>query len=1117
MTDVGREPYMESQMTGKTTRNWGDGSNFLCLGKLMTRRATIVKARLVILFALCAIVMVTAVVTWKISEKAANSSIGSMSAQLRADVMKCAVTQLKDLLLGGTVAMETMYRMLVAQVQIYSRDTLLSDVLPTMWATFSTHDNVTSTLLITHEGLLVAYRRDGREGQLSGNRLGVAVPSLPSDPSSIGYGYIPDNITGAPLLDRPVVKICLVGSCPEPLDLSVYQPTINPPLSTPVWLVGRGLPKGEIVMSAVMGEQQEPILSALASIKGAGGETAAVLAMTFAASKLHLFLKTVSPVQVYGGHMFITVGPRWNILSTSSGPMFMPPAQPSGPSSFMSVFQSSDQMMRNTAIYLNNTFGREVFHLPTMSSADLGQAGTHYINTVPLLINGLQLLVVLAVPHQAFYGPIEEARQGGLIFTMITVIAMFLIGGVTVCISTRGVSKKLEKQERDLDEAATTNRVLMEQLQIMMNPNEMPWPKVDMGTPLEKLTTMLKGLQPGQVVSHEYLQQMQALIMVDDLHEPQFLAAMHATPRYGVGHPCSGGKGAIIDSDIHSWIQITTMGRRPPARMRRQSLEELVGRRCKSLNMESPKHMPVASTTENRLVAVSDAPLPGSLNQNWAQKVRRVYRDRLDIKAGSWHGSLAVDTPPSGDQPLAVVGKDGKVAQLIHFTWADAPPLDMHLVGMLCSVVDVSLPLIIQAYECGPSPSSDDDASSRLTGEPTSAREYARLRSAENSPVAVPPSVTAERIMNSRVGASMPAAAVVVHASLPAPPAPTTEQIADAPPPLIFRNDLQRVQVALRVLGEWEFDTLALAEVTMGHTVPLVGYSLFVHMDLVRRFGLPQNKLMNFLHHIGRGMGAHPYHNAAHISEVSASLFHVLTHSGVGDHLRSIDKLAALVAALIHDYKHPGVNNDFLNRTRDELATIYNDRSPLENYHLAEAFHLLYSNEHCNFLEVLAEEDFMELRHIVIEMVLMSDMKRHFGVLDAFKARVSQDQAWDMTKSSDRLLLLQLSLKICDLGHCAKPLPIHLEWSRRVNEEFYLQGDAERAAQLHVSPFMDRFNNSVPRSQLGFFQFLAVPLYDAWVKSFPKSSYLITNIMSNIDYWKEQLEQSTTAKGNITS
>ena len=59
--------------------------------------------------------------------------------------------------------------------------------------------------------------------------------------------------------------------------------------------------------------------------------------------------------------------------------------------------------------------------------------------------------------------------------------------------------------------------------------------------------------------------------------------------------------------------------------------------------------------------------------------------------------------------------------------------------------------------------------------------------------------------------------------------------------------------------------------------------------------------------------------------------------------------LACYLAAIVHDYEHRGVNNDFLIKTSDPLALLYNDVSPMENHHVASAF-LLMSEDKYAFL-----------------------------------------------------------------------------------------------------------------------------------------------------------------------
>jgi hypothetical protein len=54
---------------------------------------------------------------------------------------------------------------------------------------------------------------------------------------------------------------------------------------------------------------------------------------------------------------------------------------------------------------------------------------------------------------------------------------------------------------------------------------------------------------------------------------------------------------------------------------------------------------------------------------------------------------------------------------------------------------------------------------------------------------------------------------------------------------------------------------------------------------------------------------------------------------------------ATAVAQVVHDYGHRGVNNDFLVRSCDALALLYNDHSPHENHHLAASWGLLVEHD----------------------------------------------------------------------------------------------------------------------------------------------------------------------------
>jgi hypothetical protein len=79
----------------------------------------------------------------------------------------------------------------------------------------------------------------------------------------------------------------------------------------------------------------------------------------------------------------------------------------------------------------------------------------------------------------------------------------------------------------------------------------------------------------------------------------------------------------------------------------------------------------------------------------------------------------------------------------------------------------------------------------------------------------------------------------------------------------------------------------------------------------------------------------------------------------------------------------------------------------------------------------------------------------------------------------------QIALKAADLGHVCDPTPIHLQWVARLEEEFFLQGDAERAAEMPITPLFDRTKPGVTKSQVAFMDIVALPLYKAISQAYP--------------------------------
>ena len=90
-----------------------------------------------------------------------------------------------------------------------------------------------------------------------------------------------------------------------------------------------------------------------------------------------------------------------------------------------------------------------------------------------------------------------------------------------------------------------------------------------------------------------------------------------------------------------------------------------------------------------------------------------------------------------------------------------------------------------------------------------------------------------------------------------------------------------------------------------------------------------------------------------HVASVLQMTHMLLCHGGLlkSNAFAGSLHLASYWSAIVHDFEHEGLNNDFLIKTGHPLALLYNDQSPLENHHLAAAFKI-WIDPHCQYMTV---------------------------------------------------------------------------------------------------------------------------------------------------------------------
>ena len=205
---------------------------------------------------------------------------------------------------------------------------------------------------------------------------------------------------------------------------------------------------------------------------------------------------------------------------------------------------------------------------------------------------------------------------------------------------------------------------------------------------------------------------------------------------------------------------------------------------------------------------------------------------------------------------------------------------------------------------------------------------------------------------------------------------------------------------------------------------------------------------------------------------------------------------------------HPALTNKYLIATKDELALTYNDKSVLENMHIAKIYSIM-GKEGCDLLGSLGENDWVACRKIIIEMILETDMSKHFESLGKFRTRTSSIGDIDLDKPEDKLFVMCMAIKCADIGHSAKVSELHEKWTLLVSEEFFHQGDVEKERNLPVSVYCDRETTDLPRSQAGFIKNICMPLYEAW-GNFLKSDAIYKNccdqLKVNLKNWESKVK-----------
>lgn len=277
--------------------------------------------------------------------------------------------------------------------------------------------------------------------------------------------------------------------------------------------------------------------------------------------------------------------------------------------------------------------------------------------------------------------------------------------------------------------------------------------------------------------------------------------------------------------------------------------------------------------------------------------------------------------------------------------------------------------------------------------------------------------------------------------------------------------------------------------------------STAVHMfeDLFGLDRFDRDSLLRFTLTVRKNYRRVPYHNWTHGFAVANSTYVLLKRAPKA--FQALEAVALFVGSLCHDLDHRGKNNKFMLETASPLAAVYST-STMEHHHYHQTVTILQQEGH-NILSKLDGEEYKEVLENIKHCILATDLASFDGNQKRL-TRVVDTGEFRWEEKEHRRLLQAIAMTGSDLCASSKPWEVQAETVRVIFEEFYDQGDAERAAGRTPIPMMDRRKpEEQPASQVGFISFICIPCYGLLYRLIPETKPLLDGCLENLQRWKD--------------
>lgn len=295
----------------------------------------------------------------------------------------------------------------------------------------------------------------------------------------------------------------------------------------------------------------------------------------------------------------------------------------------------------------------------------------------------------------------------------------------------------------------------------------------------------------------------------------------------------------------------------------------------------------------------------------------------------------------------------------------------------------------------------------------------------------------------------------------------------------------------------------------IGHVKEL--FYFFTYYDLLKEFQITDERFFRFIYKIRETYTSTSYHNWSHACDVTQYICYQITTAKADQILTKEELFVMLTAGICHDANHRGLNNVYNVKAETPLGILFKDQSVMEMHHITMSIPILSAPD-VNFFGFFDDNEVKRIWTLFIRLILATDMAHHFELVKKAQGLIDNKE-WDWKNSDHRILSMQIIIKVADISNVSRPFQFADKWCDILNEEFFHQGDLEKSSGIGLtSPLNDREHPDKPKSQIGFYNFICLPLYTVAGHMFPELMVNADSVRSNLEHWKEIAAQNQKEK-----